>query len=122
MAFQAPLAMLGTMTGSVLRDPAARAPVLIVVGGLPATGKSTVASALARQADQAAHRERAMTREVDIRGLRLPDWEQINSREYEPWDRGHLVIDTAIRTPAEAVATILAAIPESASHVSSDPD
>jgi hypothetical protein len=50
---------------------------------------------------------------VDIRGLRLPDWEQITSREYEPWDRGHLVIDTATRTPAEAVATILAAIPAS---------
>ena len=32
------------------RDPAACAPVLVVVGGLPATGKSTVASALARQA------------------------------------------------------------------------
>ena len=51
---------------------------------------------------------------MDIRGLRLPDWEQITSREYEPWDRGHLVIDTATRTPAEAVATILAAIPERA--------
>ena len=72
--------------------------------------------------DQAAHRERARTREVDIRGLRLPDWEQITSREYEPWDRGHLVIDTATRTPAEAVATILAAIPERAGHVSADQD
>jgi predicted kinase len=188
------------------REPAACAPVLVVVGGLPAAGKSTVASALARQVgftfvrvdrieqaiidsagpgqplrqplgpvgytvaygvaaeqlghgvsvvaecvnplgvtrdawrdiaadcgarlvevelvctDQAAHRERAQTREVDIRGLRLPDWEQITSREYEPWDRGHLVIDTATRTPAEAVATILAAIPERAGHVSADPD
>ena len=47
---------------------------------------------------------------MDIRGLRLPDWEQITSREYEPWDRSHLVIDTATRTPAEAVATILAAL------------
>jgi predicted kinase len=183
-------------------DPVACAPVLIVVGGLPATGKSTVASALVRQAgftfvrvdrieqaiidsaglrqplgpvgytvaygvaaeqlghgvsvvaecvnplgvtrdawrdiaaghgarlvevelvctDQAAHRERAMTREADIRGLRLPDWEQITNREYEPWDRDHLVIDTATRTPAEAVATILAAIPERAGHVSADPD
>ena len=62
--------------------------------------------------DQAAHRERVRTREVDISGLRLPDWEQITGREYEPWDRPHLVIDTATRTPAEAVATILAAIPE----------
>src|SRR5580692_5889684 len=58
--------------------------------------------------------ERARTREVDVAGLRLPDWEQITSREYEPWDRDHLVIDTATRTPAEAVAAILAAIPERA--------
>jgi predicted kinase/transcriptional regulator with XRE-family HTH domain len=197
--------LAGPPAGPGRRDPAACAPVLVVVGGLPATGKSTVASALARQAgftfvrvdrieqaiidsagpgqplgqplgpvgymvaygvaaeqlghgvsvvaecvnplgvtrdawrdiaaghgarlvevelvctDRAAHRERAQTREVDIRGLRLPDWEQITSREYEPWDRGHLVIDTATRTPAEAVATILAAI-ERAGHVSADPD
>ena len=72
--------------------------------------------------DQAAHRERARTREVDVAGLRLPDWEQITSREYEPWDRDHLVIDTATRTPAEAVAAILAAIPERAGHVPVDPD
>ena len=179
-------------------NPAPGAPVLVVVGGLPATGKSTLArqagfafvrvdrieqaiidSAGLRQplgpvgytvaygvvgeqlghgvnvvaecvnplgvtrdawrdvaaghgarlvevelvcTDRAAHRERAQTREVDIRGLRLPDWEQITSREYEPWDRDHLVIDTATRTPAEAVATILAAIPERAGHVSADPD
>jgi predicted kinase/transcriptional regulator with XRE-family HTH domain len=182
--------------------PAAGAPVLVVVGGLPATGKSTVASALARQAgfafvridrieqaiidaaglgqplgpvgytvaygvaaeqlshgvsvvaecvnplgvtrdawrdiaaghgarlvevelvctDQDAHRERARTREVDVPGLRLPDWEQITSREYEPWDRGHLIIDTATRTPAQAVAAILAAIPERPGHVPAGPD
>ena len=46
----------------------------------------------------AAHRERVRTREVDIPGLKLPDWQQIASREYEPWDRDHLVIDTATRT------------------------
>ena len=190
--------------------PAAGAPALVVVGRLPATGKSTVASALARQAsfafvridrieqaiidsagpgqplgqslgqplgpvgytvaygvaaeqlghgvsvvaecvnplgvtrdawrdiaaghgarlvevelvctDQAAHRERARTREVDVPGLRLPDWEQITSREYEPWDRGHLIIDTATRTPAQAVAAILAAIPERPGHVPAGPD
>jgi hypothetical protein len=59
---------------------------------------------------------------VDISGLRLPDWEQITGREYEPWDRAHLVIDTATRTPAEAVAAILAAIPERPDHVPADPD
>ena len=175
-------------------------PILIVVGGLPATGKSTVASALARQTgftfvrvdrieqaiidssglcpplgpvgytvaygvaaeqlrhgisvvaecvnplgvtrdawrdvaagqgarlvevelvctDQGAHRERARTREVDVPGLRLPDWQQITGREYEPWDRGHLVIDTATGTPADAVAAILAAIPGEPGHVPAD--
>jgi len=97
-------------------------PILIIVGGLPATGKSTVASALVRQTgfayvrvdrieqaiiasaalrrplgpvgytvayevaaaprllevelictDQAAHRERARTREVDIQGPRTAE-------------------------------------------------
>ena len=42
--------LAGPPAGPGRRDPAAGAPVLVVVGGLPATGKSTVASALARQA------------------------------------------------------------------------
>ncbi len=164
-------------------------PILIVLGGLPATGKSTVASALVRQTgfayvrvdrieqaiidsaelrpplgpvgyavayqvaaeqlrygvsvvaecvnplgvtrdswravaadhgahlleielictDQAAHRERARTRRVDIQGLELPSWQQIVDRDYEPWDRGHLVIDTAIQPVAQTVAAILGA-------------
>ena len=164
-------------------------PILIVVGGLPATGKSTVASALVRQtgfayvrvdrieqaiigsaelrpplgpvgytvayevaaeqlkhgvsvvaecvnplgiardawravADghgarllevelvctgQAAHRERARTREVDIQDLALPSWQQIVDRQYEPWDRDHLVIDTAIQPVGQTVAAILGA-------------
>ena len=71
--------------------------------------------------DRAQHRERVRTRKVDISGLRLPDWEQITSREYEPWDRSHLIIDTATRTPAEAVAAILAAIPERTGHVPAAP-
>ena len=177
----------------------AGAPILIVVGGLPATGKSTVASALIRQTgfafvrvdrieqaiigsaelwpqlgpvgymvayevaaeqlkhgvsvvaecvnplgvtrdawravaadhgarllevelvctDQAAHRERARTREVDIPGLALPDWQQIVDREYEPWHRDHLVIDTAIQPVAQAVAAILAAAEKPAGPCSS---
>jgi predicted kinase len=166
------------------------APILIVVGGLPATGKSTVASALVRRTgfafvrvdrieqaiissaelrpplgpvgylvaygvaaeqlrhgvsvvsecvnplavtrdawrgvagdngarvlevelictDRAAHRERVRTREVDIPGLTLPSWQQVADREYEPWDRDHLVIDTATQSPDSAVDAILAAV------------
>ena len=167
-------------------------PILIVVGGLPATGKSTVASALVRRTgfaylrvdrieqaiiesgglrpplgpvgyvvaygmareqlghgvsviaecvnplgatrdawrevagdngarllevelvctDSDAHRRRAQTRRVDIPGLVLPSWQQITDREYEPWNRDHLVIDTARRSPAAAAQAILGAIAE----------
>lgn len=57
--------------------------------------------------DAAAHRHRAQSRQVDVPGLKLPDWTQISGREYEPWDRDHLVIDTASQTPDEAAAAIL---------------
>jgi predicted kinase len=167
-------------------------PVLIVVGGLPATGKSTVASALVRRtgfayvrvdrieqaivgsgelraplgpvgyhiaydvaaeqlrhgvsvvaecvnplgvtrdawrdiaagsgarllevelicSDLAAHRMRVQTREVDIPGLDLPSWRQVLDRDYEPWDRDHVVLDTAAQPPAAAVETILRAVAE----------
>lgn len=41
------------------------------------------------------HRRRAETRTSCIPGLVLPTWQQILVREYEPWDRPPLVIDTA---------------------------
>jgi predicted kinase len=167
-------------------------PVLIVVGGLPATGKSTVASALVRRTgfaylrvdrieqaiigsaelrpplgpvgymvaydvaaeqlrhgvsvvaecvnplgvtrdawrdiaaghgarpievelictDLAAHRTRVQTREADIPGLALPSWQQVLDRDYEPWGRDHLVLDTATQPPAAVVETILRVVEE----------
>ncbi len=48
--------------------------------------------------DAKEHRRRVETRTADIRGLRLPTWEEVVSREYQPWHRRHLVIDTAGRT------------------------
>jgi len=62
--------------------------------------------------DLAAHRTRVQTREVDIPGLTLPSWRQVLDRDYEPWDRDRLVIDTAIQPPAAAVETILRAVGE----------
>ena len=53
--------------------------------------------------DQQCHRHRVETRSVDICGLKIPKWEDVISREYEPWDRKHIVIDTAQMTVAEAV-------------------
>jgi len=178
----------------------ARTPILIAVGGLPATGKSTVASALARRtgfafvrvdrieqaiidsteltqplgpvgylvaygvaaeqlrhgisviaesvnpvgvtrdawrgvaadngarvlevelvcSDRAMHAGRVRTRDVDIAGLTLPTWQQVLDREYEPWDRGHLVIDTAVQSPAAAVGAILETAAQVPDHVPAD--
>jgi predicted kinase len=58
--------------------------------------------------DPTEHERRATTRTVDIPGLHLPTWADIVAREYEPWDRPHVVLDTA-GTPAEDTVTALCA-------------
>lgn len=45
--------------------------------------------------DLAIHRRRAEDRVADISGHELPNWEEIVNHHYEPWDREHLVLDTA---------------------------
>lgn len=62
--------------------------------------------------DPQRHRQRAETRPLDIRGLRLPTWEDIISREYEPWGREHIVMDTAGRSVAESVEELRKALPK----------
>jgi predicted kinase len=52
------------------------------------------------------HRRRVETRITDIPGLKLPTWEEVAGREYHPWDRDHLVIDTAGRTVEQNVDAI----------------
>ena len=49
------------------------------------------------------HQRRAETRITDIPGLRLPTWKEVVSREYDSWDRDHLVVDTMGRTLDENV-------------------
>ena len=53
--------------------------------------------------DTLEHRARVERRLPEIRGLRLPTWDEASSREYHPWDRGHIVIDTAGRSVDENV-------------------
>lgn len=57
--------------------------------------------------DSKEHRRRVETRTSDIPGLILPTWDEVISRQYHPWIRPHLVLDTAIRTREENIATIL---------------
>jgi predicted kinase len=52
------------------------------------------------------HRHRVETRTTDVRGLRLPTWAEVVEREYQQWDRGVLVVDTALLTIEQSVDTI----------------
>lgn len=53
--------------------------------------------------DSTEHRRRVETRSIAIEGLKLPTWKDVTTREYEPWEREHLVIDTAGHSVAESV-------------------
>jgi predicted kinase len=58
----------------------------------------------------AEHRRRVETRAADLPGLKLPSWEEVLAREYAPWIRKHLVLDTAllsVERNAELVQQVL---------------
>ena len=61
--------------------------------------------------DSREHRSRLETRLQDISGLRLPTWEEAISREYHPWNREHIVIDTANRSVAQNIKILREALP-----------
>ena len=60
--------------------------------------------------DPAEHRTRVETRASEVPGLVLPDWTAVTGRDYHPWDREHIVVDTAGRALADSVAAALAAL------------
>lgn len=186
------VALLGDTMGCVCpKTPGQRRPTLVVVGGLPATGKTTIARAAAAElraayvridtietaisrsegafeatngwelppgyvvgydvaaeqlrigthvvaesvnafavtrdawrdagtnagahvvevevvcSDADEHRRRAESRVLDVPGLASPTWDAIMAREYEPWGRDRLVVDTARLGVAEAVQLVL---------------
>jgi predicted kinase len=60
--------------------------------------------------DPAEHERRATTRTVDIPDLFLPTWADILAREYEPWDRPHIVLDTAGNSADDTVTSLCEAL------------
>ena len=60
--------------------------------------------------DPAEHERRATTRVVDIPDHVPPTWAQIVARDYEPWDRSHIVLDTAGRSVEDAVTELCEAL------------
>lgn len=61
--------------------------------------------------DQAEHRRRIETRDVQIEGLLPPTWRDVVERDYQPWSKDHLIIDTSAQTLALCVERIRAALP-----------
>ena len=61
--------------------------------------------------DAAEHRRRVETRVSDLPGLRPPTWDEVLAREYHPWDREHIVIDSARCTIEQGIAMIHEMLP-----------
>jgi hypothetical protein len=60
--------------------------------------------------DEAEHRRRVEARTSDVDGLPKPTWSAVVEREYEPWAREWLVIDSSKTSPGDAVEMIAAKI------------
>jgi predicted kinase len=86
------------VTRDAWRDAAVRAGVIFV-------------EVLVVCSDPIEHRHRVETRTTDIAGFTLPTWQEVLAREFEPWGREHVVIDTAGRTVEQSMATLRAALP-----------
>ncbi|HEX2116722.1 MAG TPA: AAA family ATPase [Alphaproteobacteria bacterium] len=56
------------------------------------------------------HRRRVEMRTADIPGHRLPSWQDVVMREYEPWSGDRLVIDTAGRDEEQSLAELMSAL------------
>jgi predicted kinase len=52
--------------------------------------------------DREEHRRRTQTRLNEVNGLKLPTWEEIESREYHPWEDDRIIIDTACKSIEES--------------------
>jgi predicted kinase len=64
--------------------------------------------------DPEEHRRRVETRNSEVPGLLLPKWQAVMARDYEPWDRDHLTVDTAVRSIEDCVRLVRAAMSERA--------
>jgi predicted kinase len=60
--------------------------------------------------DAKEHQARVESRTTDIADLRLPTWPDVLRRDYEPWQTGQIVIDTAGRLIEQSMAEMTAAL------------
>lgn len=61
--------------------------------------------------DPIEHRKRIEERICDIPGLKLPTWQEVIDREYHPWTRERILIDTAGKSVEQSVDELLTHLP-----------
>ena len=57
--------------------------------------------------DSVEHRRRVELRKPDIPGHKLPSWQDVLDRQYDPWTREHIVVDTATLSIVQAVDDVI---------------
>jgi predicted kinase len=60
--------------------------------------------------DDEEHRKRAAQRMPEIEGLKLPSWEEIRKRDYHPWNKDIIKIDTAGKTVRQSFEELVSRI------------
>ena len=53
--------------------------------------------------NQNEHKHRIETRGYEIDGVKLPNWEEIQNRQYDVWNKKHIIIDTADKSVEESI-------------------
>jgi len=61
--------------------------------------------------DDREHRKRVETRASTVPGLRLPTWQEVESREYHEWTVERIVLDTSGGTAEECIEELLSKLP-----------
>lgn len=82
------------LTRQAWRDVAARA-------GAPSLDVEVICS------DRAEHRARIENRAADIEGFRLPTWDDVVSRDYQPWTADRIEIDTSRQSLPTIIAMLV---------------
>ena len=53
------------------------------------------------------HRHRVEHRTATVPGLKRPSWEEVRNRDYEPWTRPRVVIDTSAKVAENCLAELM---------------
>lgn len=67
--------------------------------------------------DKSEHKHRVETRKSTVQGLKLPTWEEVESREYHSWHCERLVIDSAGKSIQECMSELLSSLNDAEFHV-----